>query len=283
MVVRDAVDLVRACVLHSLSLGLERLLIVDNGSTDGTQAVLARLARRHPVRWTVHQRRFRMDEVVTSLVHDAARLGADWVVPIDVDEFWWVKGRLPELLGHVQRDGVLVEVANFVQRREQLDRSPRALLTMTTRAPRAADPVTSIELARSGRIAIVEGAWRDKVIVRASAEVLMEWGSHGASGLGDFEYTDRIEILHAPFPARQALELRAGRADLRDDRLGGAMGWQHHLIVDAVRDGGLEELWRANSAQDGHLDVGGERHPVVSDDRLRQAARPHVRRTWPWR
>jgi hypothetical protein len=38
MVVRDAVDLIRVNVLHHLGVGIERLLVCDNGSTDGVRA-----------------------------------------------------------------------------------------------------------------------------------------------------------------------------------------------------------------------------------------------------
>ena len=50
-VVRNEVDIVRTNVLYHLSLGLERMLIADNGSTDGTREALAALAVDRRVEW----------------------------------------------------------------------------------------------------------------------------------------------------------------------------------------------------------------------------------------
>ena len=86
--VRDEVDIVRLCVLHHLTAGCERILVVDNGSSDGTTTVLRRLAKRTPVSWTFDPGPYAQDELMTGLVGEAARAGADWVLPLDADEFW---------------------------------------------------------------------------------------------------------------------------------------------------------------------------------------------------
>ena len=53
MIVRNEVDILALNVLHHLSMGVDRFLIVDNGSTDGTGAVLGLLSRDWPIRWTI--------------------------------------------------------------------------------------------------------------------------------------------------------------------------------------------------------------------------------------
>ena len=52
LVVRNAVDAVRLCVLHHLCVGCERILVVDNGSSDGTTTVLRRLQTGTPLSFT---------------------------------------------------------------------------------------------------------------------------------------------------------------------------------------------------------------------------------------
>src|SRR3712207_6180913 len=86
--VRNEVDIIRLSVLHHLSLGLHRLLIVDNGSTDGTDEELKRLEQDKRVSWTRDTSQYRQSEILTELAREAHRLGADWVVPFDADEFW---------------------------------------------------------------------------------------------------------------------------------------------------------------------------------------------------
>ena len=80
MIVRNEVDILALNVLHHLSMGVDRFLIVDNGSTDGTGAVLGLLARDRPIRWTIDSGPARQSQLLTELAREAysrwCRLGA---------------------------------------------------------------------------------------------------------------------------------------------------------------------------------------------------------------
>src|SRR5690348_9145990 len=65
--VRDEADIIRVNVLHHLSLGIDRLLIIDNGSSDGTARELERLGRDARVQWTVNTSPYREAELITGL------------------------------------------------------------------------------------------------------------------------------------------------------------------------------------------------------------------------
>ena len=90
--VRNEADIVRANVLYHLSMGFDRLLIVDNASTDGTRRALRNLGRDPRVRWTRDRGSFRQGEVFTELDRQAFAEGADWVAPVDADDFWCARG-----------------------------------------------------------------------------------------------------------------------------------------------------------------------------------------------
>jgi hypothetical protein len=278
LVVRNAVDLVRVAVLHHLSLGIERVLVVDNGSSDGTTRVLRRLARRHPVSFTVDEGPFDQAELTTGLVHEAARAGADWVVPFDADELLTGDEPLRDVLWCARPDGLLVEVLTFVQRSDRLRASPRALLTMTMRPRDLVDPVAAIARGRAGEISIVEAAWPRKLVLRPTMDVRLHVGNHGADGVERLELCDRIRYLHAPLRARSVLALRAEHARrIRAVRSNPDQGWQQHRILVAAERGLLDEEWRANSYLGAHLQRKDARRAVVPDERLRQAAMPWVR------
>ena len=117
LMVRNSVDVLRVCVLHHLTAGLERITVVDNGSTDGTASVLARLAERVPLRYSLDPGPYRQAEVFTELSREAAREGADWVLPLGADEFWLPARPLPELLAPVRDPALSVVVTHFAQRR----------------------------------------------------------------------------------------------------------------------------------------------------------------------
>ena len=75
MLVRNEADIVRVNLLHHLAQGIDRFLVVDNVSTDGTDCVLAKLARGGRVRWTRDDGPYRQAEITTELDREAFRGG----------------------------------------------------------------------------------------------------------------------------------------------------------------------------------------------------------------
>jgi len=99
LAVRDEVDIVRINVLHHLHTACDRIIVVDNGSSDGTTEVLKRLAAKLPVEWTVDKGAFTQSEIVSALADEARAKGAEWVLPLDADEFWNGTRDVRELAG----------------------------------------------------------------------------------------------------------------------------------------------------------------------------------------
>ena len=99
MVVRDAVDLVRVNALHHFEAGLERLLVIDNGSRDGTGELLRELALELPLEVESDPGPFRQADLTNRLAFEARHAGADWVLPIDADEFFVAEAGLPAVVG----------------------------------------------------------------------------------------------------------------------------------------------------------------------------------------
>src|SRR5215216_2350917 len=160
--IRNEADVVRLNVLYHSKLGIDRRLIVDNGSTDGTDRVLQELSKWDPgVRWTRDEGPYRQSEIHTELAREAYREGADRVVQIDADEFWYAPGGdFRSVLAESKARVLRAQVVNFIQRRSQKESSPDALLYMTRRAaspiPRAQD------LVETRQIAFVEKMYRPK-------------------------------------------------------------------------------------------------------------------------
>jgi glycosyltransferase involved in cell wall biosynthesis len=274
--VRNAAPLIRVCLLHHLALGMERILVLDNGSSDATPAILRRLERRTPITVLRDDGPFRHSEFMTRLMHEASGLGADWIVPFDDDEFLVSDTPLAHRLGLVQREGILIPVVNFVQHRSQRRDTPRALLSMVRRPERSVDAGRAAELAEAGEIAAIEAEWPRKLILRSGLDVTIERGSHGADGIGELELADWCRFLHAPLRSPAALARWADqgrRHRLTDSR---KVGWQHWMMAEAEAAGRLDEQWRLNS-WDGDGTVGPRGTGLVSDTTLADAVRPWVR------
>jgi hypothetical protein len=90
LMVRDEADLIAPFMEHHLAQGIDRFIITDNGSRDGTMEILRDYATRAPIDLRfdpVHRKQ--QGETVTRMARDAATLyGADWTINADADEMW---------------------------------------------------------------------------------------------------------------------------------------------------------------------------------------------------
>ena len=96
-----------------LAQGVDGIIVVDNGSTDGTRAALDALALGDP---RVHvgtdsEPGFYQGMKTSYLAHLAWRAGADWVVPFDADEFWFAEAcAVAERLRQLRSDRACVRL-----------------------------------------------------------------------------------------------------------------------------------------------------------------------------
>ena len=87
MMVRNEADVLAINLRHHFGQGIDEFLIVDNGSSDGTDRILESFAEDGRLRWVRDSGPYNQSGITTDLAREAGSLGADWVVPIDADEF----------------------------------------------------------------------------------------------------------------------------------------------------------------------------------------------------
>ncbi len=285
--IRNEADIIQLNILYHLSLGVDRMLVVDNGSTDGTDRLLKQISERDPrVRWSRDEGPFLPSRVMTELAREAFRDGADWVLPVDADEFWSVPvGDFRRVLGDSSVGVLRAQAVNFIQRRDQRESRPEALRHMTMRAASPVGPPPHAQdLVESQQLAFVEKVYPQKCVSRTAEEIYVETGHHSISGVeGPRERTEEIICLHAPIRSRGALSERiksANRAAAAGRNPG--QGRNRRRLAELNNEAAIEREWAANSYQDDYLDVYGERHPVVFDPRLRDAIAPFVQQS-PWK
>jgi hypothetical protein len=111
MIVRDEDDVLEANLVYHLSQGAELVLVTDHRSEDGTPEILDRFARAGQV----HVIREEGDDYLQQAwqqrmaVMAATQCGADWVIGVDADEFWWSsEGTVAEALAAIpERYGIV--------------------------------------------------------------------------------------------------------------------------------------------------------------------------------
>ncbi len=285
LVARNEVDIIRTNVLYHLSLGLDRLLVVDNGSSDGSDRVLKELGNDPRVRWTRDEGLWYAGHLFTKLAREAFREGADWVVPIDADEFWYAPGgSFRSILEESEAGALGAPGLNFIQRRGQKEPSPDALLHMTRRirepvAAERGNRKPAAELVESQQIASVEIEPVRKWISRPTADIEMFRGNGRVEGVAGLKrVTDGIVRLHAILRSQARLKAKAEGGE-RSKEAGSKPNQSAHLMRwKRLKDEGrLEQEWAANSYAGDFLDVYGVRRKTIFDPALRDAVAPFVK------
>ena len=89
--VKDEVELIGLSMAHLRRIGVDRICVVDYGSTDGTLDIVAAERRRHGDVSLAHIDPDLVVDYESSSAHDLAlarATGAEWVLVLDADEFW---------------------------------------------------------------------------------------------------------------------------------------------------------------------------------------------------
>ena len=186
MMVRNEMSILPITLGHLLyTIKVDRLLVADNGSTDGTRCVLTRAAKLDQrLQWTDASGPYSQQSTINGLAQEAHRSGAKWLLPTDADEFHWLKVPLQAL--DVEGVGAWeLQVINFVQLANVHHETSFSLRTMCFRA----FPVGSMEDARpmvtSRKMALVQTRSSPKIIVRSAKDLIISKGHHAAHHLAE--------------------------------------------------------------------------------------------------
>ncbi|HEX4433498.1 MAG TPA: glycosyltransferase family 2 protein, partial [Acidimicrobiales bacterium] len=261
--VRNEADVIETNLRHHFETVLAEAIVVDNGSSDGTLELLADLADELPLQVASELGHIFQSGRVTRMARFAVQQGADWVLPLDADEFWVAADRpFRSVLEAAPADAraLFVEVINFVQQRDVLAVQPGVLRTMTLRPPH---PVGTAEdasrLVRTGEVGWLELTYTPKCVLRGTPDIVVAPGNH-LTGIDGGYATGALACLHAPIRARSILlqKIDHGRR-LLEEHSSAEAGWHVKRWWQMARAGTLDEEWEALSSQDGAITVNGAR------------------------
>lgn len=216
---RDEADVVAETILHLLEQGVERVLVADNLSVDGTDRVLRELAAEHPQVLVARDAEpaYVQSAKMTVLADAAARAGADWIVPFDADELWYgAEGTLAETLSSA--------------------RAPiaRAVLHNAFPSPGSEDELRVDQAPH----------YDDKVAFRPFPGAVVAMGNHEVSRPGRSEAS--LRILHRPWRSYEqfARKTRNGAAALALTELPAEKG-HHWRALGALEEDELRAAWQS--------------------------------------
>ena len=281
LVVRDEEDVIEANLLAHRALGVDRFLVLDNGSTDRTPEILDRWRRAgraevltEPDATTAEV----FQEWLTRLARIAiGDLGADWVIHNDADEFWWpLEGTLRETLGAVAADryAVIAPRLEFVPRPDgpepPWERMTYRERTARVRAKVAHRAIDDIEVGPGSHRVSSKRLGLPPTSGRPSMRAFRERPPQPPLLAPAPEFP--IQILHLPLRSFEQYRNRLVIGKRIAEGLGRAE-WLGERLDEALASEQARRQWGELVRDDADVAAAVERGELVEDTRLRDLLR----------
>ena len=267
LLVRNEEDIVEANLEFHLAHGVDRVIVTDNLSTDGTRDKLISYERDGAalvIEETTDD--FSQAVWVTRMARMAYDTGADWVINNDADEFWWpecddLKSYFSDVPSNV--DVLTSHRDNFVPTNLPSDAFSERMVYRE-----------AVSLNAHGQ------PLPPKVAHRAHPMIDVAQGNHVATAdeLGPPTDLGNIRILHFPVRSYQQLERKVvagGRAYERNPVLPMSAGSTWRALYAIWKEGGLRAYYDNLLYDEARIGTGLNSGDLHSDTRLRDWLRAH--------
>ena len=258
LLLRDEEDIVRENLDFHLTQGVDRVIVTDNGSEDGTIEILREYEAQGVARLLIEPTDdYSQGRWVTRMARLAADEGADWVINSDADEFWWPRSGTLKSTFEELGDEIGIVVAHRTNFPPSPEDGRSFWERMTLRERESVNPLGK--------------PLPQKVAHRAHPEITVVQGNHRVKGvdLGESLDDGSIEILHFPMRSYAQFEnkiVKGGRAYARNRELPQRAGRTWRRLYEVWQEGELRNHY------DKQVTKGG-RDGLLEDTRLRDYLR----------
>jgi len=245
----DQGDILQDFLDWHLDLGVDLILAMDHGSTDGSTELLDRYAKTKPVVWfPVSERDIRKyspaDELA-ALARD--RYGADWIIHCDVDEFLSTSGvPLREVLARADDEGLsLISLPRRTMTGPVMKPGDKATDVLTLRIDKTVTPTPEQQVSWELPAPFAFLDVGDHLIVRASAFERYGAGAHvGTVTSGKSGTLDGVYIMHYAMRGFETLEKKVANTAswlAVNNHLAPGMCWHWRRWIDLSERGLLRK------------------------------------------
>lgn len=254
ILVKNEADIIETNIRVHAALGVDAFVVMDNDSTDGTTEILRRLAREFEIVVINEKGLYNQAVWMKRLATEAKRIGADWVINNDADEFWIPSNgkSLRELLGF-KGSVVTVQRYNMVPQRRFADEA----IPFYQMRYRVENPVYYQKKYQQHHenVSIVLAKIAPKVITNPHGLLWIRGGNHKALHIGNFrDYfrhydkirrLDGIAVYHYPIRSFAQFEKNIrNRKMLLESRRHIRMGPHYRRWVRLLNEGKLFDEYR---------------------------------------
>ncbi len=251
--VKDEIELLPRCVAHLFAIGVDRIIVTDMGSTDGSLEWLQQESLRQPIQI------LRMDDRqpdslqawCTRVTEAVLRADADWTLFIDADEFPLPRsGRIQDCLALQTADVLILDRFN-VPLGPHGPRLPDEISPANhARIQMLVTPVPDLhdQLAAGADIPWIRGVPGPKVLARTRLIGQVAIGGHDIEAAPGSTprraRPDDLIIAHLPFSTRARFQSKvanlAGAIAANESFFAGRIGWHWQRWLRQWRAGELD-------------------------------------------
>jgi glycosyltransferase involved in cell wall biosynthesis len=243
ILVKNERDIIEDNIRTHGALGVDAFLVMDNGSTDGTRELLQELGEDYELHVIDQpEQNYQQREWMTRLAfHARDKLGADWVVSNDADEFWIP--RSGDLKTGLNRKGSVITYKrhNMLLEKDKLEAGGDYHASHLC----VQNPIfysKEVQLTQEN-ISIPLVKISPKVLVNPHGLFRIKGGNHRAKHIaGPFNqrHSDEVVVYHYPIRSYAQFERNVRNREALV-KLGARMGDHYRRWVRLLQEGKLEQ------------------------------------------